>query len=36
MAAGFSFEASAFIFGVCKGTLYNWAEKHPEFPDAKK
>ena len=36
MGKGYSFEAFAGKIGVCKQTLYSWAEKNPEFLDAKK
>jgi len=36
MQKGLSFEAFAGKIGVCRQTLYTWAEKHPEFIDAKK
>lgn len=36
MAEGFSFEAFAGLIGVCKQTIYNWLEQHPDFVDAKK
>lgn len=36
MAKGFSFESFAGVVGVSKQTLYDWAERHSEFLDAKK
>lgn len=36
MAQGFSFESFAGVVGVSKQTLYNWAEAHAEFLDAKE
>lgn len=34
--AGLSFDAFGGLIGVTRQTLYNWAEVHPEFFDAKK
>lgn len=36
MSTGLSFESFAGTIDICKQTLYTWAEKHPEFMDAKK
>lgn len=33
---GYSFESFAGLVGVCKQTLYNWADEHQEFLDSKK
>jgi hypothetical protein len=33
---GLSFESFAGAIGVCFKTLYNWADKHPEFLQAQK
>jgi hypothetical protein len=35
MEQGLSFESFAGILGCCKQSLYNWAERFPEFLDAK-
>lgn len=36
MAEGLSFESFAGEIDVCEDTLYEWANKHPEFSEAKK
>jgi len=35
MEQGLSFESFAGVVGTCRSTLYNWADSHPEFLDAK-
>ena len=36
MSQGYSFEACAGFIGVSFQTLYNWAQKYPQFLEAKK
>ncbi len=36
MSKGLSFEAFAGVIGVCKKTLYNWADTIPQFLHAKE
>jgi len=36
MSNGKSFESFAPVAGVCRSTLYEWANNHKEFSDAKK
>lgn len=33
---GLSFESFGGVVDVCRDTLYEWANQHPEFSDAKK
>ena len=36
MAQGLSFESFAAVIDTHRDTLYEWANKHPDFSDAKK
>jgi hypothetical protein len=36
MKEGYSFESFGAIVDVCEDTLYEWANKHPNFSEAKK
>lgn len=36
MTEGMSFTSFASLVNVCRATLYNWLDNHPEFLDAKK
>jgi hypothetical protein len=36
MAQGFSLESFGGVVKVCRATLYEWAEVHPDFSDAIK
>ena len=36
MSKGYSLTAFAGLIGVCKATLNNWMDEHPEFLDAVK
>ena len=36
MSEGASIQEVCLELGICKQTLYNWIEEHPEFLDSKK